>query len=451
MKVLNWGVDEDYPEYLQRKITISNTVAVIIAFLVALPFVFISFIFFRPLTFLPIIAIPIALTTLLFNLARLHNLARIVISLVPVCLAAIYQGYLSKAGMAVTPGMAMIMLSFSFVIFVIFDLREKGLLISMSVVMIVILVSIDWINDALEMELETKIIETGFLAKLVTVISMISSAGAILMLAFQNNAAEIKAVTLLKQEEENRNAMLAKEQELKDNLSKLEEGQKEEKKRQWANEGLAKCIAIIRNQHDLNALYNELISFIVKYVGATQGSLFLINENDPEDKYLELVAAYAYERKKFIQKRINIGDGLLGQCYLEKQRVYLKKIPQNYVTITSGLGTANPSTLLLVPLKSEDDVLGVIELASFKEFSDHEMHFVEMVGENMASTFHNIKINSRTKELLAASQQQTEEMRAQEEEMRQNMEELSATQEEMSRKEQEYVRRIAELENMVKN
>ncbi len=93
MKIFNLGVDEDYPEYLQRKIIISNMIGMIIAFLVALPFVFISLIFFPPLTFLPIVAVPIALSTLFFNYVRLHTLARIVISLVPVCLASIYQGH----------------------------------------------------------------------------------------------------------------------------------------------------------------------------------------------------------------------------------------------------------------------------------------------------------------------------------------------------------------------
>jgi GAF domain len=438
MNVLNWGIDEEYPDYLNRKIVISNTIGLIVSLMVALPFVFISLIFFPPLTYLPVAAIPIALSTLLLNYLRLHSLARIIISLVPICLAAIYQGYLSKKGAAVTPGLAMIMLSFSFIIFVIFDLREKRSLIFLGVIMAIVMLSVDWLNDALEIELETQIIETGFLPKLITIISIVSGGGCIMMLVAQNRQAENKAAQLLKQEETNLKMMLDKEQELKDNLSQLEEAQKEEKKRQWANEGLTKCIAIIRNQPDLRTLYSELISFIVKCVNANQGGLFLLNEDNPEDPFLELSAAYAYERKKFIQKRVNIGEGLLGQCFLEKGYVYVKQIPDNYVTITSGLGTANPTSLLLVPLKVDENVLGVIELASFKEFADHEIRFVELIGENMAATFQNLKTNSRTKELLAASQQQTEEMRAQEEEMRQNMEELTATQEEMQRKQKEF-------------
>ncbi len=446
MKIYNLGIDEEYPEYLQRKIAVSNMIALIIAFLVALPFVFISLIFFPPLAYLPIIAIPIALSTLFFNYARLHTFARVVISLVPVCLASVYQAYLSKGEAAVTPGLAMIMLSFSLVIFVIFDLKERTLLITMSMVMLGILLSTDWLNNALEMELDTQIIETGVLAKMVVVISVVSAAGCILILVFQSNGSENKAADLLKQAAISQQDMIDKEQELKDNLNKLEAGKQEEEKRNWANEGLTKCIAIIRNQPDLDKLSNELISFVVKYMRANQGGLFLTNTDDSNDIFLELTAAYAFERRKFITKRVEIGQGLLGQTFLEKRCIYLKEIPKNYVSITSGLGTANPTALLIVPLKINEDILGVIELASFHEFSDFEIRFMETIGENIASTLQGIKTNIVTKQLLEASQQQTEEMKAQEEEMRQNMEELSATQEEMHRKEGEYIKRIEELE-----
>ena len=445
-KIINLGIEEEYPAYLKQKIAISNMVALVIAFLVALPFVFISLIFFPPLAYLPIIAIPIALTTLLFNSLRMHTLARIVISLVPISLASVYQAYLSNEGQAVTPGLALIMLSFSFVIFVIFDLREKAMMITMSTVMLVIMLLMDPMNDALEMELDTQVIETGFLAKMVVVISIVSSAGCILILAFQNRDAEQKAFELVRQSEVNQENMAAKEKELKDNLAKLEEAQKEESRRQWINEGLTKGMVIIRNQPDIKKLGDEIVSFVVRYVKANQGGLFLVNEDNPEDPFLELVSAYAFERKKHIQKRVEIGNGLLGQAYLEKNKVYLKVIPRDYVHITSGLGTAPPATVLIVPLKINGVIPAMIELASFREFQDHEIHFIETFGENIASYLQSAKINATTQNLLTISQQQTEEMRAQEEEMRQNMEELSATQEEMVRKEREYLRRIEELE-----
>ena len=143
---------------------------------------------------------------------------------------------------------------------------------------------------------------------------------------------------------------------------------------------------------------------------------------------------------------MDFGSGLVGQCILEKGTLYLTDVPDNYVRITSGLGGANPNALIIVPLKSNEQVYGALELASFERFKPHEISFIEKIAESIAATVGTARGSERTKELVEQLQQQTEEMKSQEEEMRQNMEELSATQEEMLRKEKEYVSRIQELE-----
>lgn len=206
-----------------------------------------------------------------------------------------------------------------------------------------------------------------------------------------------------------------------------------DRKRNWVTEGLAKFADIMRRNDDYHELSNTIIADLVKYTKATQGGLFILNRDNDADLHLELTACYAFERRKFLTKRVELGEGLLGQCYLEAQRIYMEEVPSDYLAINSGLGGAEPNALLIVPLKVNEVVEGVIELASFKKFEDHQIEFVERLGEIIASTISNARTNDRTRRLLEESQQQSEEMRAQEEEMRQNMEEMQATQEQMQR------------------
>jgi len=230
---------------------------------------------------------------------------------------------------------------------------------------------------------------------------------------------------------------------MRDNLiqAKVDDDKRkiEDEKRNWASQGLAKFGEILRtNDNDIQRLSDEILKNLVHYIGATQGSIFMINDTDTENVFLDLIASYAYNRKKHSEKQIKIGEGLVGACAIEKLPIYMTNVPDDYVTITSGLGEANPNNIFLIPLKLEENIFGVIELASLDIFEPYKQDFIEKLCESIASSLNSVKINIRTAELLEKSQQQAEELFSQEEEMRQNIEEMQATQEETSRKEQEY-------------
>lgn len=214
---------------------------------------------------------------------------------------------------------------------------------------------------------------------------------------------------------------------------------KEEEKQQiWATQGMAMFGEVLRQHNDnLNELSYLIIKNLATYTNSIQGGIFILNDNDQDNPTLDMSACFAYDRRKFMEKSVLPNEGLIGRCFIEGKTIFMKEVPKNYIKITSGLGEESPRNIILVPLKVNDDVLGVIEMATFHSYEKYQIEFIEKIATSIASTLSSVRINIRTAELLARTQQQAEEMKAQEEEMRQNMEELHATQEEMERKRQE--------------
>ncbi len=219
--------------------------------------------------------------------------------------------------------------------------------------------------------------------------------------------------------------------EMRANLSQVAD---DDKKRNWATEGQAKFGELLRaNTNDVNKLTDLLTLNLVKYLNANQGALYLIGDQEAGDPTLSLASCYAWDKKKHINQKIHQGEGLVGQSWQEGDIIFLTDVPNNYIKITSGLGDANPTCILIVPLKLNEQIFGVLEIASFSVIREHEIEFVKKIAETVASAISTVRVNAKTQKLLEESQELTEQMRAQEEEMRQNMEELQATQEEMER------------------
>jgi len=227
----------------------------------------------------------------------------------------------------------------------------------------------------------------------------------------------------------------------------LKQTKTEDERRNWSVAGLAKFAEIIRNQNDFQKLGDSIISNIVKYTNSNQGGLFVLNDENKNDVHLQLLSCFAWDKKKYVEKLIYPGDGLVGQFWQEGNPIFMTQVPSDYVTITSGLGEATPRCIFIVPLKVNDIVYGILELASFQHYLDYEQAFLIEVCEAIASSIANVKIADQTRHLLEQSQRQAQELRSQEEEMRQNIEEQQATQEEMQRKTLELESRIKAINN----
>ena len=180
----------------------------------------------------------------------------------------------------------------------------------------------------------------------------------------------------------------------------------------------------------------EVVRFIINQIEACQGALYILNDNDSDDIYYELVSAVAYDRDRLIHAKIKPEEGLVGRCAFEKMTVLLTDVPDNYINISSGLGDASPNCIALFPLINDNIALGVLELISFNKLKPHEITFIEKSSEGIASFINSLKISRRTDTLLSQLQEQTEMLTQQEEEMRQNIEEMRATQEESQKREE---------------
>lgn len=216
---------------------------------------------------------------------------------------------------------------------------------------------------------------------------------------------------------------------------KLQKLATSEKIRNWINEGIANFAGILRNASaSEERLGNDVLSALVKCLNANQGGFYKLENRDDGQLQLNRIATYAWSKKRFADKIIGIKDNLCGMAVLERNHIYLKNVPGDFVEITSGLGEATPREIIILPLIFNDKVFGVIELASFNEFADYQIEFLNKVSENIASAISNIEHNKQTNKLLEESQILTRNLQAQEEELRQNAEELQASQENLERK-----------------
>ena len=226
----------------------------------------------------------------------------------------------------------------------------------------------------------------------------------------------------------------------------LIENEKRDKERNWIVRGVAEISEILRLHDSIDALGLDVIKFILEKIGAIQGAFYVVNDENEDDITIEMRSSFAYGRKKYLKKEFRFAEGLVGQAYAEKDAILRTEIPEDYVSITSGiLGDQRPTCILIVPLITNEEVYGVLEFAGFKKFDSSQVKFVQELSLILARTIFNIKVNERTRKHLEESQQMSNELQEKQEVLRQNAEEMQATQEELTRSNLQLEEKVEEV------
>ncbi|HXG56315.1 MAG TPA: HAMP domain-containing protein [Vicinamibacterales bacterium] len=259
---------------------------------------------------------------------------------------------------------------------------------------------------------------------------------------------------------------------LKDNINEmirnLKDTTQKNTEQDWLKTNLAKFTRLLQGQRDLMTVSKTILSELAPLVSMQHGVFYMNDASTGQEPELSLVASYAFVDRKNIANRFKAGEGLVGQCALERTSILLSQVPADYVQISSGLGEATPLNIVVLPVLFEGEVKAVIELASFYRFSDVHLTFLNQLTESIGIVLNTIVATMRTEELLTQSQslagelqtrqreltdtntrleQQARTLQVSEERLKQQQEELQQTNEELEEKAELLSRQNREVEN----
>src|SRR5437016_2380134 len=216
-------------------------------------------------------------------------------------------------------------------------------------------------------------------------------------------------------------------QELKNNINEmirnLRDTTHKSSEQDWLKTNVAKFTRMLQGQRDVQTVARTLLSELAPLVSAQHGVFYVMDTQDSTQR-LKLLSSYGYKGHKNLAYEWNVGEGLVGQCAFEKQRITLSNVPGNYNQITCGLGQAAPLNIMVLPVLFEGDVKAVIELGSFNLFSEIHQTFLEQLTEGIGIVLNTIGANTRTERLLSQSQDLAKELQSQQQVLQQTNEEL---------------------------
>lgn len=280
------------------------------------------------------------------------------------------------------------------------------------------------INDVLS---SMGIIQTAYVAPFGLVAFMILQSISInIKSAKAINHNEVLGIQLQHEKENLEKRIEDRTSELQSQHDMLLQHQEKEKLQSWINAGVASLNEVIsKNKDNYKKLCTTVLSSLIKYIDAKAGAFYVADTDENNNSYLKLMADYGLSKEaKQLNSHLQPDSGLVGATYSLNQLQHITNIPENYLAINSGLGSALPKSLLLVPLTFDNHVLGVIELASFKEITQYDIDLVEKVASNVANNINTVVMNEQNLKLIQQFKESSKQMQENEERMRQNLEDL---------------------------
>jgi HAMP domain-containing protein/signal transduction histidine kinase/CheY-like chemotaxis protein len=244
---------------------------------------------------------------------------------------------------------------------------------------------------------------------------------------------------------------------LKDNINEMIRNLKDttikNNEQDWLKTNLAKFTRMLQGQKDMLAVGKLILSELAPVVSAQHGVFYIMDaprdvseESDQNDQHLKLLASYAHRNRKHVGNKFRLGEGLVGQAALEKERILVTNAPEDYVQISSGLGQAKPTNIIVLPVLFEGQVKAVMELSSFEKFSAIHQAFLDQLVESIGIVLNTIEANTRTENLLRQSQSLAKELQSRQEELQQTNLELQEKAKLLAEQNAEVERKNAEVE-----
>ena len=217
---------------------------------------------------------------------------------------------------------------------------------------------------------------------------------------------------------------------LKDKLNEmirnLRETMRQNTEQDWLKTNLERFTRKLQGQRDLATVSSMILSELARLVSAQHGVFYALTDlDDGGAPVLQFQAGYGFKERKHVANHFRIGEGLVGQCAFEKERILLTEVPADYIQINSGLGESPPLNIIVLPILFEGSVLAVIELASFAPFSHTHQSLLDQLTESIGLVLNTVDATSVTERLLEQSQSQAQELQSRQEQLHQSNEELA--------------------------